>query len=196
MFSGIVVATGTVRAAEAAGEGVALAIDAGPVAADARVGDSVAVDGCCLTVTAREDGVLRFDAVPETVRRSTLGARRPGDLVNLEPALRVGDRLGGHWVQGHVDAVGEVVDVRAESEAVNVRVAAPEHVLRYTIEKGSVCVDGVGLTVTAVNGDGFAVTLVPHTLAVTTLGAVAPGRRVNLEADLLGKYVEKLTNRG
>jgi riboflavin synthase len=196
VFSGIVVATGTVRTAQAAGEGVALAIAAGPVAADAAIGDSVAVDGCCLTVTARDDGVLRFDAVPETVRRSTLGARRPGDLVNLEPALRVGDRLGGHWVQGHVDAVGEVVDVRAEGEAVNVRVAAPEQVLRYTIEKGSVCVDGVGLTVTAIDGEGFAVTLVPHTLAVTTLGAVAPGRRVNLEADLIGKYVEKLTNRG
>jgi riboflavin synthase len=196
VFSGIVVGTGVIREAEPAQAGVALAVEAGPVAADAAVGDSVAVDGCCLTVTGRENGVLRFDAVAETVRRSTIGARRAGDLVNLEPALRVGDRLGGHWVQGHVDAVGEVVDVRPEGKAVNVRVSAPAAVLRYTIEKGSVCVDGVGLTVTGVDDDVFSVTLVPHTLAVTTLGTVAPGRRVNLEADMVAKYVEKLANRG
>jgi riboflavin synthase len=196
VFSGIVVETGVVRSAEPAAAGLTLAIAAAGVAATARVGDSVAVAGCCLTVTACDGDVVRFDAVAETLRRSTLGDLQAGDAVNLEPALRVGDRLGGHWVQGHVDAVGEVVAVRSEGEATNVRFSAPEAVLRYTIEKGSVCVDGVGLTVTEVDGDGFSVTLIPHTLAVTTLGSVAAGRRVNLEADLIGKYVEKLANRG
>lgn len=176
--------------------GAALAIHAPRVAADARIGDSVSVDGCCLTVTRRDGDVLAFDAVAETLRRSTLGRLGERDAVNLEPALRVGDRMGGHWVQGHVDAVGEVVSTTPEGEAVNVRVAAPASVLRYTVEKGSVCVAGVGLTVTAVDADGFAVSLVPHTLAVTTFGSVGPGTRVNLEADLLGKYVEKLMNRG
>jgi riboflavin synthase len=143
------------------------------------VGDSVSLDGCCLTAVAIDGGAMAFEAVAETLRRTTLGDRAAGDRINVEPAMRMSDRLGGHIVQGHVDGV--LVTFRA-----------PAAVLRYMIEKGSVCVSGVSLTVTACDEDTFAVALIPHTRAVTTLGALAPGARVNLEADLVGKYVEKL----
>jgi riboflavin synthase len=136
--------------------------------------------------------VLEFNAVAETLRRTTLGALSAGDRVNLEPALRVGDRMGGHWVQGHVDGVGEVVRIEPEGEAQNFTFSAPPEIMRYAIEKGSVCVAGVGLTITGLDDVSFSVSLVPHTLAVTTLGRLGPGDRVNLEADVLAKYVEKL----
>ena len=192
MFTGIVVERGELRARTRVEAGAVLEISAPGVAAEAAIGDSVSVDGCCLTVTSRADGLLRFDAVAETLRRTTLGDLDAGARVNLEPALRVGDRMGGHWVQGHVDGVGQVTAVEAEGESRIVTFAAPVGVLRYVIEKGSICVAGVSLTVAAVGESGFSVALVPHTLAVTTLGAIAPGGRVNLEADLLGKYVERL----
>ena len=150
------------------------------------------MDGCCLTVAGMDGSVLEFNAVAETLRRTTLGGLAAGDRVNLEPALRVGDPMGGHWVQGHVDGVGEVVRMEEEGEALNVTFAAPPDIMRYAIEKGSVCVAGVGLTITALDAAGFAVSLVPHTLTVTTLAALGPGDRVNLEADVLAKYVEKL----
>jgi len=150
------------------------------------------VDGCCLTVAGRDGPVLRFNAVAETLRRTTLGGLAPGDRVNLEPALRVGDSMGGHWVQGHVDGVGEVARIEPEGEARNFTFTAPPDIMRYAIEKGSVCVAGVGLTITALDDASFSVSLVPHTLVVTTLGSLAPGDRVNLEADVLAKYVEKL----
>jgi riboflavin synthase len=192
MFTGIVIESGLIRACEPSGGGVDLGVDAPGIAADARIGDSVAVDGCCLTVAGLDGPILQFNAVAETLRRTTLGALSPGDRVNLEPALRVGDRMGGHWVQGHVDGVGEVVRIEPEGEARNFTFAAPPEILRYAIEKGSVCVAGVGLTITALDDAGFSVSLVPHTLAVTTLGALGPGDRVNLEADVLAKYLEKL----
>ena len=142
---------------------------------------------------ARHDGpVLEFNAVAETLRRTTLGGLAAGDRVNLEPALRVGDRMGGHWVQGHVDGVGEVVRIEPEGEAQNFTFSAPQEIMRYAIEKGSVCVAGVGLTITGLDDMSFSVSLVPHTLAVTTLGELGQGGRVNLEADVLAKYVEKL----
>lgn len=142
---------------------------------------------------ARHDGpVLEFNAVAETLRRTTLGGLAAGDRVNLEPALRVGDRMGGHWVQGHVDGVGEVVRIEPEGEAQNFTFSAPQEIMRYAIEKGSVCVAGVGLTITGLDDVSFSVSLVPHTLAVTTLGELGQGDRVNLEADVLAKYVEKL----
>jgi riboflavin synthase len=162
------------------------------VAHGAGIGDSIAVDGCCLTVARRTDGVLEFNAVAETLRRTTLGGLASGDRVNLEPALRLGDRMGGHWVQGHVDAVGEVVAIEEEGDAQNVTFSAPPEIMRYAIEKGSVCVAGVGLTVAALDETSFTVSLVPHTLVVTTLGSLGVGDRVNLEADVLAKYVEKL----
>ena len=135
---------------------------------------------------------LAFDAVPETLARTTLGKLEPGAAVNLEPALRAGEPLGGHYVQGHVDGVGRVRSVEPEGDGRRVWVDAPEGVLRYCVEKGSVAVDGVSLTVAAVDDGGFAVALVPHTLDVTTLASLAPGDEVNLEADVLAKYVERL----
>lgn len=158
----------------------------------ASVGDSVAIDGCCLTVVDGDRKTLAFDAVPETLARTTLGKLEPGAGVNLEPALRAGEALGGHYVQGHVDGVGGVRSVELEGDGRRVWVDAPEGVLRYCVEKGSIAVDGVSLTVAAVDEAGFAVALVPHTLDVTTLASLAPGDEVNLEADVLAKYVERL----
>lgn len=187
MFTGIVVELGKV--VQPAPD---LVLEAPLTAADAAAGDSISIEGCCLTITTADPPVLRFHAVPETLRRSTLGGLRAGDRVNLEPALRVGDRLGGHWVQGHVDGVGTLVASEPEGEAVNLTFEAPADVLRTTIEKGSIAVSGVSLTVVAVGDERFSVTVVPHTREVTTLGVLTVGGRVNLEADLLGKYVEKL----
>jgi riboflavin synthase len=160
-------------------------------AVDASLGDSVAIDGICLTVVSTSGGRLTFDVVPETLGR----VKRFGSEVNVEPALRAGDELGGHYVQGHVDAVGRVQSVEAEGEGLRVFVEAPEDVLRYCVEKGSITVDGVSLTVAALGEDGFAIALVPHTLDATTLSDLRPGRAVNLEADVLAKYVERLLAR-
>jgi riboflavin synthase len=190
VFTGIVQEQGTVVEPPPR-----LVLSAPGIAADARLGDSVSIDGCCLTVTAIDGAVLTFDAVPETLRRTTLGGLRPGARVNLEPALRAGDRMGGHWVQGHVDAVGQLATSVKEGDAVNMTFAAPEAVMRYVIEKGSVCVNGVSLTVTEFDDAGFSVSVIPHTREVTNLGTIAPGGSVNLESDLVGKYVERLMPR-
>ena len=192
MFTGIVGEMGTIEAISATPGGARLRLAAPATAPECAVGDSVAIDGCCLTAVEVDDGALEFDAVAETLRRTTLGDLRAGDQVNVEAAMRMGDRLGGHWVQGHVDGVGQVTAVAPDGDGVRVTFSAPEAVARYTIEKGSVCVAGVSLTVAAYDDDGFTVALIPHTRAVTTLGALEPGTRVNLEADLVGKYVERL----
>jgi riboflavin synthase len=155
---------------------------------EAETGDSVAIDGICLTVVSAAPGRLTFDVVPETLGR----VKRFGREVNVEPALRAGDPLGGHYVQGHVDGVGHVQSVEAEGDGLRVFVAAPDDVLRYCVEKGSVTVDGVSLTVAELAEDAFAVALVPHTLAATTLSELRPGQAVNLEVDVLAKYVERL----
>jgi riboflavin synthase len=176
VFTGIVQERGRV----ASFEDGRLVVETGVSAA---IGDSVAVDGVCLTVTANDTGYLAFDVMRETLERT-----KPfGDEVNLEGALRAGDPLGGHYVQGHVDGVGTV-----RSAGDPVWIDADADLLRYVVEKGSIAVDGVSLTVAAVDERGFAVALIPHTLEVTTLGALAPGRQVNLEADVLAKYVERL----
>ena len=188
MFTGIVRELGRVETFD----GSRLVVVAPETAPTAAVGDSVAVAGVCLTVVANEDGRLAFDAVPETLSRTALGSVRPGGAVNVEPSLRVGDPLGGHVVQGHVDAVGRVRSVTPEGDGRRVWVDAPETVVRYCIEKGSIAVDGASLTVAAFDDDGFEVALIPHTLAVTTLGSLEPGDEVNLEADVLGKVVERL----
>ena len=178
MFTGIVREVGRVVSFD----GRRLVVEGATQAAE---GDSVAVDGVCLTAV---DGVrLAFDVVEETLSRTTLGALRAGDRVNLEPALRAGEPLGGHIVQGHVDGLG-----RVRSVGEPVWIDAPADLLRYCVEKGSITVDGVSLTVAALDAGGFAVALVPHTLEATTLGAIAPGDAVNLEVDVLAKYVEKL----
>ena len=192
MFTGIVSEIGTIDAIAATAAGARLRLAAPVTAGECRNGDSVSIEGCCLTVVAIGDGVLEFDAVAETLRRTTLGDLAPGDRVNVEPAMRMGDRLGGHWVQGHVDGVGAVAAIAPDGDGTLVTFSAPDAVLRYTIEKGSICVSGVSLTVTAFDEDMFSVALIPHTRSVTTLGRLAPGSRVNLEADLVGKYVERL----
>jgi riboflavin synthase len=156
---------------------------------EGSIGDSIAVDGICLTVVSAQNGSLVFD-----VHAETLGRVKPfGGEVNVEPPLHAGDPLGGHYVQGHVDGVGRVQSVEAEGEGLRVFVEAPPEILRYCVEKGSVAIDGVSLTVAELAGDAFAVALVPHTLAATTLATLVPGRAVNLEVDILAKYVERLT---
>lgn len=189
MFTGIVRELGRVVSRRDDGR---LEVDAPATAAVTAVGDSVAIDGVCLTAIAVSGTRLAFDAVPETLRRSALGRLSAGDPVNVEPALRAGEPLGGHLVQGHVDAVGTVRSVEQEGEGARVWFDAPAAVVRLCVEKGSVTVAGVSLTVAALDDDGFEVALVPHTLAATTLGALAPGDEVNLEADVLAKYVERL----
>ena len=192
MFTGLIREVGRVVAVAGGEDGVRLEVEA---AQDAAVGDSVAIDGVCLTVVAVESGRLAFDAVPETLARTSLGTLEQGSRVNLEPALRAGDALGGHYVQGHVDGVGAVRSAEPEGEGRRIWFDAPSEVLRYVVEKGSIAVQGTSLTVAALDEGGFAVALIPHTLAATTLGALEPGDRVNLEADVLAKYVEKLLPR-
>ena len=185
MFTGLVREIGTI----ASFEDGRLRLESSIAAA---VGDSVAIDGVCLTVVDGDRKTLAFDAVPETLGRTTLGRLGPGTPVNLEPALRAGEALGGHYVQGHVDGVGRIRSVEPEGDGRRVWVDAPAAVLRYCVEKGSIAVDGVSLTIAELDDGGFSVALVPHTLAVTTLGAAVPGDEVNLETDVLAKYVEKL----
>ncbi len=192
MFTGIVEGTGVVRAVRTQDGSARLVVDAGELLRGTRIGDSIAVNGVCLTVVATTATMFEADLSPETLERTTLGGLQPGSAVNLERPLVVGDRLGGHLVQGHVDGVGRVVVCRKEGEAWSLEIAAPPHVERYVVEKGSIAVDGVSLTVTAASGDRFTICLIPHTCAVTTLGALGPGAVVNLEADVLAKYVERL----
>jgi riboflavin synthase len=203
MFTGIVEGTGTVVAPArpgADGGAARLEVQAPWLAGELAVGDSVAVDGCCLTVVASGPDRFAVDVVPETLRRTALGARAAGARVNLERPLALGGRLGGHLVQGHVDGVGRVLDRRPAGESDEVTLELPEPLARYVVEKGSIAVDGVSLTVAGVGDGRFTVALVPHTLATTTLAERAPGDPVHLEVDVVAKYVERLvrpwTDRG
>jgi riboflavin synthase len=191
MFTGLVAGTGAVESLERGDDGVRLRVRT-ELAGELGPGDSVAVNGVCLTAVEADDAEFTADVMAETLRRSSLGPLTTGDEVNLELPLRVGDRLGGHMVQGHVDGTGRVEAVREDGFARVVRIGAPPEVLRYVVEKGSIAVDGVSLTVSTVDDDGFAVSLIPETLERTNLGAAAPGRVVNLEVDVVAKYVEKL----
>ncbi|HEX7626267.1 MAG TPA: riboflavin synthase [Gaiellaceae bacterium] len=195
MFTGLIREVGTVVSREGDADGVRLTVKAAATAGGAQLGDSIAIDGVCLTVVAVEDGTLAFDAVPETLERTSLGTLYDGSRVNLEPALRAGDALGGHYVQGHVDGVGTVLTVEAEGDGKRIWFDAPVGLLRYVVEKGSIAVQGTSLTVAAASDAGFAVALIPHTLEATTLGELEPSDRVNLEVDVLAKYVEKLLPR-
>jgi riboflavin synthase len=163
-----------------------------PLAAELSPGDSIAVNGVCLTAVEPNGDSFTADVMPETLRRTSLEPLTQGDEVNLELPLRAGDRLGGHVMQGHVDGTGTVESVREDKTARVVRIDAPAELLRYVVEKGSIAVDGVSLTVSAVDDDAFEVSLIPETLERTTLGAAEPGRTLNLEVDMLAKYVEKL----
>jgi riboflavin synthase len=196
VFTGIVRELGRVVSAETSGGGLALVVEAPETVAALDTGDSISVNGVCLTVQDVGDGRVSLHAVPETLACSTFGYLAAGDTVNVEPAIHAGEPLGGHYVQGHVDAVGRIQSVEAEGDGLRVFVEAPPDVLRYLVEKGSVTVDGVSLTVAELSEDAFAVALVPHTLEATTLSALQPGRKVNLEVDVLAKYVERLLQRG
>ncbi len=187
MFTGLVADKGTVRSLRDGRLEVETSL-----AGELAPGDSVAVNGVCLTATSLPENAFTADVMHETLRRSSLGPLEPGDPVNLELPLRASDRLGGHMVQGHVDGPGSVTGVGVEGLATLVRIACAEELLRYVVEKGSIAVDGVSLTVFEVDDEGFSVSLVPETLARTTLGSLVPGRAVNLEVDVLAKYVEKL----
>jgi riboflavin synthase len=193
MFTGIVEELGRVRAITPVSGGARIEIDATTVLDDATIGASIAVNGCCLTVVELGDGHWAADAVVETLARTNLGDLAPGDPVNLERPVRLDDRLGGHLVQGHVDGTGVVRSRAPQPDGSELfTFAAPEAVLRYVVHKGSITVDGISLTVAAVTDDGFQVAVIPHTLAVTTLGARVVEARVNLEVDLIAKYVERL----
>jgi riboflavin synthase len=197
MFTGIVEELGVVRRVERRGDGSGARFEFGAdtVLGDAEIGASIAVNGCCVTVVELGDGWWAADAVAESLERTALGTLRPGDPVNLERPIRLSDRLGGHLVQGHVDAVGHIESREPLPDgSTRVRFSAPPDLVRYVVEKGSISVDGVSMTVTSVDEDGFGVAVVPHTLEVTTLGVKGPGDPVNLEVDVLAKYVERLLN--
>ncbi|WP_405433968.1 riboflavin synthase [Micromonospora sp. NBC_00617] len=193
MFTGIVEELGEiVRVTATAGDSALVAVRGPLVTSDARHGDSIAVNGVCLTVVDAADGVFTADVMGETLRRSALGALRPGDPVNLERAAALGSRLGGHLVQGHVDGVGELISREPAEQWETVRFRLPAALARYVVEKGSITIDGVSLTVAEVGADEFAVGLIPTTLKLTTLGAKGVGDPVNLEVDVVAKYVERL----
>lgn len=186
MFTGIVEERGTVREIV----GSRLVVEAERVLSDSQVDSSIAVNGVCLTVVELGEGTLSFDVTPETFSRSSLRRLASGDPVNLERPLTLTTRLGGHLVQGHVDGVGEVLSIEENETGATMTLSAPEQIMRYVVEKGSITVDGISLTVAGLNGDSFAIALIPHTLAVTTLGRAEPGDPVNLEVDVIAKYVE------
>ena len=194
MFTGLVADKGTVTAVDATADGVRLAVSTA-LAPEISEGDSVAVNGVCLTATAIADGRFSADVMHETLRRSSLAEVVEGAEVNLELPLRASDRLGGHVVQGHVDGLGTISGIREDGFARVVEIAAPPETLRYVVEKGSIAVDGISLTVASVTDVAFSVSLIPETLERTNLGAAAPGQPVNLEVDVLAKYVEKLVTR-
>jgi riboflavin synthase len=197
MFTGLVEGTGTVEGIEPRGDGVRLTIRLGPIAKGVEVGDSIAISGCCLTVTALEGDLASFDAIPETLERTGFASVQPGGRVNLERSLRVGDRLGGHMVQGHVDGVARCTGrVReggdgADEGQVRFDFEGPASLTEQMVMKGSVTIDGVSLTLIHVAAGTFAVAIIPHTLAITTFGGMQPGDVVNIEGDVIGKWVRK-----
>jgi riboflavin synthase len=191
MFTGLVEEVGHISSLQE-GEMLSLVISADRVTRDTRAGDSISVNGTCLTVGEADGEMLTFFAMPETLRRTALGTLAEGSPVNLERAMSATSRFGGHIVQGHVDGIGEVLGVRPEGEAEIWEFGAPEPVLRYCVQKGSICVDGISLTIVSVRDGSFTVSILPQTRANTNLSALGEGSRVNLEADVIGKYVERL----
>lgn len=194
MFTGLVADIGKIAARRSTGKGVTITLETSFETSDIELGESIAIDGACLTVTAIGDATFDVDASPETLARTTLGDRQRGDGVHLERALRLGDRLGGHLVQGHVDGVGTVQRRHRDGNAWIFSIEAPPSVSPYLIEKGSITVDGVSLTVNRSEGDHFDIAIIPHTAEKTLVADYRPGRRVNLEADMLGKYIRKFVD--
>lgn len=192
MFTGIVEELGAIRAVRRGAASAVLSIGAAEVLSDLKIGDSVAVNGVCLTVTSLDDGGFTADVMHETLGRSSLGALAPGGRVNLERAMPANGRFGGHIVSGHIDGTGKIASVRPDDNALWYTISAAPELLRYIVEKGSITIDGISLTVAAVDEVSFSVSLIPHTAAVTTFGKKRAGDIVNLETDIIGKYVEKL----
>ncbi len=193
MFTGIIEAVGTIAAREPRGSDLRLRIQTGKLdLSDVKLGDSIAVSGVCLTAVELPGDGFRADVSGETLAHTIIGDLREGDAVNLEKALTPTTRLGGHLVSGHVDGVGEVLDRRDDGRSVRFRIQAPAELARYIARKGSICVDGISLTVNAVEGRVFELNIVPHTLAETTMGTFRPGRRVNLEVDVIARYLERM----
>lgn len=193
MFTGLVETLGTVTSVRNAGNGIRLSLK--PLSDfEQQIGDSISVNGVCLTVTTN-DGDISFDVSPETMRSTDLGELKPGSRVNLERALRLSDRLGGHIVTGHVDGVGKIIDRKKAGEYTFYKFDAPPEVLKYIVKKGSVAIDGISLTVIECDNRSFSVAIIPHTLVETNIGEKKAGDRVNLEADIIGKYVEKFLGR-
>ena len=196
MFTGIVEEVGVIKSIRRGSSSAVLEIAAKTVLEDIHLGDSIAVNGVCLTATSFTGGSFTADVMHETLDRSSLAALRPGSRVNLERAMAANGRFGGHIVAGHVDGVGTVVKTERDDNAVWYTIAAGPEVLRYVVEKGSVTIDGISLTVARVDADSFAISAIPHTVAVTVLRDRKPGDKVNLETDIIGKYVEKLLTSG
>ncbi len=195
MFTGIIEEIGTTLSSSLIGGSGELKIAAKLILDDAKLGDSIAVNGVCLTITRIAGPEISFDVSAETLRRSNLGRLRPGDPVNLERALPADGRFGGHIVSGHIDAIGNFAKRRREGNAELLSFSAPPTVARYLVEKGSIAIDGISLTLASLSGGEFCVAVIPHTLALTTLGRLRPGAVVNLEVDIIAKYVEKLLGR-
>ncbi len=195
MFTGIISEMGEITAMQRKGGIVHLSLKAYTVSRDAGPGDSISVNGVCLTVVDKNDKVLSFDLSDETLRSTNLGTLKTGDRVNLEPSLRPDSRLGGHFVTGHVDGVGRIRSKTNTGETIKFEIEAPKAVTDLLVEKGSVAVDGISLTVVGVLLDGFTIVIIPHTARVTTIGFKGPGDTVNLEADIIGKYVARFLNR-
>lgn len=191
MFTGLVEELGTVQMVKAVGPGLRLSVKAAVVGKDAALGDSIAVNGCCLTVVKKERGLLTFDAGEETLNRTNFSRLEKGSRVNLERSLAMGERLGGHLVTGHIDSTGTLIKRRDEGEWSSLTIRVPSRTARQMASKGSVAVDGVSLTLVSVDGDRFSVAIIPHTLKNTTLGDMRVGDVVNIETDLLAKYVER-----
>jgi len=197
MFTGIIEGLGTIRGIQPAGEGCKLAIDSDFALSGTKLGDSIAVNGACLTAVALNGRNFTVDVSPETLVKTTFGAARVGDRVNLERALRLSDRLDGHLVSGHVDGMGTLSDRRQRSNAIIISIRVPKALARYMIPKGSVAVDGVSLTINTSMVDGFEVSIIPHTAKLTTVGRKSVGEAVNIETDMIGKYVERfVTGKG
>jgi len=193
MFTGLVEETGLIDTIQhTPSGGVQLSVRAPMIEAGVRLGDSIAVNGCCLTVAAMENGQLRFDLLQETLARTSLGSSAPGGAVNLERALAAGGRLGGHFVQGHIDGTAEILKIEPVGADVRLEIELPAEGARYLVPKGSIAVDGISLTVAELHSDRFVLWIIPHTLAATNLGTRKVGDRVNLEYDLLAKYVERM----
>ena len=194
MFTGLVEILGSVTSTKSTGNGIRLAMK--PTAEfEVALGDSVAINGVCLTVTTF-NGEISFDVSPETLKSTNLGELKSGDKVNLERAMRLSDRLGGHIVSGHVDGIGTITSKKTEGEYTFYSIESPPEVLKYIVQKGSVAIDGISLTVVESDNRSFRIAIIPHTLTATSIGSKGIGDRVNLEADIIGKYVEKLLGKG